>query len=80
MPKHYALGQNVQHMTANFRNTKMVEITFDNAFTRKPMVQLTMNDSGNMPAYKTHVTTTGAKIRFQNSWTGEVDVLVTERT
>lgn len=79
MPKFYAMGVNVQHYTVNFDNTKTVTLTFDSAFTKKPLVQLTMNDSGTMPVYKTNVSTANVKIKFKTPWTGEVDVTVLER-
>ena len=79
MPKHYALGKNMQHKTVEFKNTKVVKITFDTAFSKKPMIQITPNDSAIIPAYKTQITTTSAKIRFKQKWTGEVDVLILER-
>jgi len=79
MPKHYALGENVQHKTVSFNNTKVVSISFDKSFLKKPMIQVTMGDSGTVPVYKTNITTTGVKIRFKTKWTGEVDLLAIER-
>ena len=77
--KHYAAGSNVQHYTVQFDNTKTATLTFDSAFSKKPMIQLTMNDSGNVPVYKTNVTTSSVKIRFKTKWTGEVDVVAMAR-
>jgi hypothetical protein len=79
-PKHYAIDQNVQNYTGYFDGTKTIEITFSTAFDKPPMVQVTGSDSGIMPLYKTNVTTTGVKIRCKTAWTGEVDVMVVERS
>lgn len=79
MPKHYAIGENAQYKTIEFNNTKVVDVTFDKAFDKKPMVQITPNDEGVMPVYKTNVSKTGVKIRFKTKWTGNVDVLILER-
>jgi len=79
MPKHFAVNQNIQYYTIDFDNTKTVELTYDNAFPKKPMVQLTPNDSASFPVYKTQTTTTGVKIKFKTPWTGSVDVIVMER-
>lgn len=79
MPKHYSIGQNMQHYTVKFDNTKTVTLTFDQVFVKKPMVHLTPNDSGVFPVYKTDVTTSNVKIRFKTAWTGEVDVVAMER-
>jgi len=79
MPKHYAVGKNIQHYTAYFQNTKVVKLTYDEPFEKVPMVQLTMTDSGTVPVYKQRVTKTEVKIAFKTKWTGEVDVEVIER-
>lgn len=79
MPKHYAINENLQHYTVTFNNTKTVSITFDKAFDKKPIVQVTPNDSGAFPLYKTNVTPTGASIRCKAKWTGDVDISVIER-
>jgi len=77
--RHFAIGQNVQHKTAVFNNTKVVKVTFDKPFTVKPSVQVTMNDSGNAPAYKTNVKKDSCKVRLKNKWTGEIEVTAMER-
>lgn len=79
MPKHYALNTNLQHYTVKFENTKVSKLTFDTSFSKPPMVQVTPNDSGTFPIYKTGVTSTGVKIRCKTAWSGEVDVEVIER-
>jgi len=78
-PKHYAIGQNVQSGTVYFDNTKTVVVSFTNPFQQPPIINLTMNDSGAIPAYKTNVTTTQFKIKFKNAWMGEVDWQAMER-
>lgn len=77
--KHYAVDKNIQHYTAVFKNTKVVKIPFDMNFPRKPMVSLTMADTGNVPVYRQRTNTNWVKIAFKTKWTGEVDVIVTER-
>jgi hypothetical protein len=79
MPKHYAIDANVSQYTVYFDNTKTVTLTFPTPYARPPMIQLTMNDSGVAPVYKTTITTTSCQIKFKSNWTGEVDVLVMER-
>lgn len=79
MPKHFGLGENVQHKTAIFENTKVVKVVFDKVFDRVPSVQLTMNDSGNVPAYKTNVKKDSCKVRLKNRWTGSIEVTAMER-
>jgi len=79
MSKHYAIGENIQHKTVTFNNSKVASVTFDKPFTLTPNIQVTLNDSGSAPVYKTEVTITDCKIRFLNKWTGTVDLLIIER-
>jgi len=79
MPKHYAVGKNIQHYTAVFKNTKVVRVIFDQPYDKVPNVQLTLLDSGNVPVYRVKAQTDKCLIGFKQKWTGEVDVEVTER-
>ena len=65
--------------TAVFNATKNVTIAFATAFSKIPLIQLTMASSGTIPAYKSVVTMTGFTIKFQNSWSGDCDWTATER-
>ena len=79
MPKHYAYENNILHRRVQFNNTKVVNLSYGKTFDIIPQIQLTMNDSGNVPVYKTNITTSNVKIRFKSKWTGTVDVLIMER-
>lgn len=76
MPKHYAVGQNVQEYEVYFDNTKTATLVYDAPFSQRPIVQLTMEDTGAVPAYKTSVTATGCTIKFKTPFIGTVTVLV----
>lgn len=73
MPKHYAMGTNVQAGTVVFNNTKTMTITFPTAFKLRPHVNLTLADDNNAPAHKQVVSKTQMKIKFKTPFTGEVD-------
>jgi len=79
MPKHYAVGKNVQEYEIFFDNTKTAYIVFDTPFTLRPIVQLTMANSGNLPAYKHAVTTNGCIIKFKTRYIGTVAAVVMEK-
>ena len=79
MPRHYAVGSNVQEYTVQFNNTKSAVIQFVYTFSKKPIVQMTLRDSANVPPYKAIVTTSYATIRFKTPYSGSLDVMVLER-
>jgi len=80
MPKHFGIGENIQHKTAVFRNTKVVKVVWDKPFSKKPAIQLTFNDSGVTPAYKTSVKKESCKVRLKERWSGEIEVTAMERS
>ena len=80
MPKHYAVGGNVKEHTAQFNNVKSVVIPFDEEWEKIPLVQLTMGDTGTVPASKSIVTKTSLTIRLQSTWSGSIDAIVMERS
>lgn len=79
MPKHFAQGLSVQHKTAVFNNTKSVKVNFDISFAKKPAVQLTLNDSGAIPAYKTNVKKNSCRVKLKERWTGTIEVTAMAR-
>jgi len=79
MPKHYALGENVQHKTVYFNNTKTVKVTYDKPFLIKPNIQISLSDKGELIAYKKKITKTYVKVAFKDKWTGDIDLLIIER-
>lgn len=69
----------IENGTAIFNNTKNVNITFAENFTKVPLVQLTLSSTGSAPAFKNTVTNNWMIIKFQSNWTGEVDREARER-
>jgi hypothetical protein len=72
MPKHYAVGENVQMGTVNFDGTKTMTVWFQKPFSHVPSVTLTLGDVNNAPPYRTVESTTKMNIRFRSSYIGKV--------
>ena len=79
MAKHLAVGKNVICGTAVFNNVKSVNVSYGQTFTKTPIVNLSLNDTTSVPAYKMNVTTIDFTIMFQTKYTGSVDWNVIER-
>jgi len=75
----FALGQNVQHKTATFNNTKSVTIYFDKPFKRKPSVNASFSNSSETPVWKPKITKTFCRVRLKQKWTGDVELTIMER-
>lgn len=73
MPKHFAVGENIQAGTVMFNNTKTMVVNFSQSFRRRPHVNLTLADVNTAPAYKQVVNKNRLIIRFKQKFTGEVD-------
>jgi len=73
MPKHYAVGENMQAGTVKFDGTKTMIVRFKKPFSYRPTVTLTLGDVNNSPPYRKVVTKTAMLIRFQSAYIGEVD-------
>lgn len=79
MPKHLAIDINILSGTAIFNNVKSVNVSYGKTFELIPIVNLSLNDTTSVPAYKMNVTNTGFTIMFQTKYTGSVDWSVIER-
>ena len=79
MQSYLVVGSNCINKTATFVNQKVIVVPFGVTFTKKPQVQLSMNDSSAAPAYKSVTTFTDVTIKTQTNWTGTIDVQITER-
>lgn len=73
MPKHYAVGENVQTGTVYFNGTKTMTVWFSKPFTHKPSVTLTLGDVNNTPPYRTNIVTTKMEIKFKTAYLGNVN-------
>ena len=79
MPRHYAQDVNVRSFRAFADGVKIVPIDFDGTvFARKPTVTITLEDTSSTTPYKAAVTTVGCTVKFQNAYTGWVNVQVME--
>ena len=73
MPKHYAEGQNIQSGTVEIDGRKVTKVFYPLAFTRKPSVTITLEDSGaNHTPYRTKVKKTDFRVVFKTPFTGTV--------
>lgn len=73
---HYSRQQVV---VIQFRGTKTATVTWPIAFKKPPVISLTLTDSSATVPYKYSVSTTGAVIRLQNAYTGQIEVKANER-
>lgn len=80
MPKHYAVGKNVQTGSVHFDNVKTVVVNFEAPFQKRPNITLTLSDNNNTPPYKTQANTTQFKIKFKTAFMGDVDWQAMERS
>lgn len=72
------LNSNFISHKVQFNNTKTARLTFPNEYTQVPHIQLTMEDSGNVPVFRQKITTKYVKIALKQRWTGTISVLVIE--
>lgn len=79
MPRHIAVGKNMLSGTATFNNVKTVLIDLGTAFTKKPIVNLTLENNNQAPAYKVVISNNKFEIRFTSKFTGEVEWSAIER-
>ena len=79
MPKHLAIGKNIISGTATFNNVKTVLINLGTAFTKKPIITITLENTSTVPAYKVVISNNKFEIRFQNNFTGSVEWCAIER-
>lgn len=78
MPRHYAIGINVQPYRVYFSGVKTMTVVFVRPFQTVPSINVTLEDSSTSPAWKTAVTQNGCTIKFQTSYTGWVAVQAME--
>jgi hypothetical protein len=69
----------IDYGTITFNNSKNYNVNFSFQFTRVPLITLTFNDSGGVPAYKALPTTNGVQVKMQSNWTGAIDWVAAER-
>ena len=73
MPKHYAIGKNVQTGTVDFDNQKICTIVFPISFSYHPAVTITLeNTTTTHVPVRTKVSKAEFKILFQTPYTGTV--------
>lgn len=68
-----------QVISLQFRGTKVASATWPIPFTRVPSVSLTLTDASAQPPYKLAATKTGVTVRFNNAYTGSVEIHGAER-
>lgn len=68
-----------QVISLQFRGTKVALATWPISFTRIPSVSLTLGDASSQPPYKIAATKTGVTVKFNNAYTGSVEIHGAER-
>ena len=71
-------GVNSQSGTVVFENSKSMRIDFPTEFTNWPAITVTLGDVNASPPYRVYPGKTGFTVRFQNSYTGEVQWVAME--
>lgn len=67
MPKHYAVGENIQGGEVKFNGTKSLKVTYAKEFKNVPKVKLTLLDNSSSNPYVIERSKTDFTIKFTNS-------------
>jgi hypothetical protein len=70
MPKHYAMGVNIQQGRIEFRGTKVMKIYYNLSFSQIPFVSISAVETESLPTYTLSVTKDFFIIKFSNPYTG----------
>ena len=70
MPKHYAMGINIQQGRIEFRGTKVMKIYYNLSFSKLPLVNISALETENLPFYTMSVTKDFFIIKFKTPYTG----------
>lgn len=70
MPKHYAMGVNIQQGRIEFMGTKLMKIYYSLSFAQMPLVRVNLTETETSPNYTLNVSTEFFIIKFSNPYTG----------
>lgn len=70
MPKHYAMGINIQQGRIEFKGTKVMKIYYNLTFSQIPFINISAVNTEGLPIYNLSVTTSFFIIKFNNPYTG----------
>lgn len=73
LSKPLSAGNNIQGGSIDFHNEKQKNISFYKPFTKKPFVDLTLEDPLAAPPYRINVTMIGFTIKTSTKFTGTIE-------
>jgi len=72
MPKHYAMGVNIQQGRIEFRGTKSMKIYYNLSFSQSPFVTINPIETEVLPTYTLSITKDFFIIKFTTPYTGAI--------